>query len=86
MLRFLDISRSRVSDKGLCLLTGVKAPNEVDDPTYIADSATSENPENCIRSEGCFRLEQLILQSCDWISEKGLKHILSHILTLKKHC
>jgi len=93
LLIFLDISSSRVTDRGVKYLAG---DNHV---TYVQQQGEGRNlsallaPDNQELEEkqqtesgqnGCLKLEHINLQSCEWVTEKGLRFLLERVTTLKK--
>jgi len=93
LLIFLDISSSRVTDRGVKYLAG---DNQV---TYVQQQGEGRNlsallaPDNQELEEkqqtesgqnGCLKLEHMNLQSCEWVTEKGLRFLLERVTTLKK--
>ena len=92
-LIFLDISSSRVTDRGVRYLAGVKHV------TYVQQQGGNRNIFDIIdnhketnmeeehtedEQDGCWKLEHINLQSCEFITEKGLRFLLEHVTTLKK--
>eukprot|EP00090_Calanus_glacialis_P027302 TRINITY_DN4299_c0_g1_i4.p1 TRINITY_DN4299_c0_g1~~TRINITY_DN4299_c0_g1_i4.p1 ORF type:complete len:619 (-),score=259.77 TRINITY_DN4299_c0_g1_i4:96-1952(-) len=88
-LIFLDLSSSRVTDRGVRYLAGA---NQV---TYVT-TVEGRNVNNVLDThkeaetseesghEGCSKLEHINLQSCEWVTEKGLRFLLEHLTSLKR--
>jgi len=94
-LIFLDISSSRVTDRGVRYLAGVKHVTYVQQHQQgetrnifdIVDNhkeTDMEDQDTDDDQDGCWKLEHINLQSCEWITEKGLRFLLEHVTTLKK--
>jgi len=94
-LIFLDISSSRVTDRGVRYLAGVKhvtyiqqhQQGETRNIFDIVDNhkeTDMEEQDTDDDQDGCWKLEHINLQSCEWITEKGLRFLLEHVTTLKK--
>jgi len=94
----LDVSNSRVSDRGLKFLAAVssvnfprpRSPNKSairNLSDMMEDPKSSEKMEILFRPQsraGCPKLEQLHLQSCDNVTEKGIIFVLENLLMLRQ--
>jgi len=92
----LDISSSRVTDRGVRYLAGVKHVTYVQqhqqgETRNIFDLVVDNHKETDMDEQdtdddqdGCWKLEHINLQSCELITEKGLRFLLEHVTTLKK--
>eukprot|EP00092_Neocalanus_flemingeri_P007056 GFUD01007623.1.p1 GENE.GFUD01007623.1~~GFUD01007623.1.p1 ORF type:complete len:628 (-),score=196.56 GFUD01007623.1:149-2032(-) len=91
----LDVSNSRVSDRGLRFLAASVNFSRPKSPSSSAIRNLAdmmEDPKSSHKAEilfqpqsrvGCPKLEQLNLQSCDNVTEKGVIYVLEHLLHLR---
>jgi len=94
----LDVSNSRVSDRGLKFLASANTDNfsrpRSPSKSVIRNLADMmEAPKSTQKTDilfqpqskvGCPKLEQLNLQSCDSVTEKGVIFVLEHLLQLRQ--
>jgi len=79
LLIFLDMSSSRVTDRGVRYLAG-----EGRNITALLDTHREAEEQEEEDKGGCMKLEYINLQSCEWVTEKGLRFLLEHLASLKK--
>jgi len=85
----LDISSSRVTDRGVKCLAGSNNLTYINQVQFAELVKTLDIPKDIdttedTKQEGCLKLEHLNLQSCEWVTEMGLRFILEHLPCLRK--
>jgi len=79
----LDLSSSRVTDRGVRYLAGGKQ-TEFRHINSLKDIPTVEETIEEPNHDGCSKLEHIKLQSCEWVTEMGLRFLLEHLACLKR--
>jgi len=87
----LDMSSSRVTDRGVRYLAGANQVTYVHQGESIRTTITTlvDTPREVEMNEdngheGCWKLEHVNLQSCEWVTEKGLRFLLEKVTSLKR--
>eukprot|EP00092_Neocalanus_flemingeri_P009535 GFUD01010263.1.p1 GENE.GFUD01010263.1~~GFUD01010263.1.p1 ORF type:complete len:623 (-),score=247.21 GFUD01010263.1:60-1928(-) len=85
----LDLSSSRVTDRGVRHLAGANSvtyvrQTEVRNINTLLDTPMEEETTEEYNHDGCQKLEHINLQSCEWVTERGLRFLLEHLLSLQR--